>query len=535
MVVEITCWMDTTAPIALPFSLPRPGARRATGCRAQHAMVIARGASSPRVGRSRVLSGVTTQPLDLAIVGAGAAGTWLGDTVQRARPTWSVAIFERLDRVGGRLRSVHVDGVAHPIELGGMRYRTGHRYVQAVVDEFEISTRPFDVRDRPERSYLRGRIGRGPDDPDAGAGYHLEPEERGRSAADLTAEVFGRVVPGFQALDDATWQRLRATATYRGRPLSNWSMEDALSSVLSPEAHRFVTDAFGYDSGVRPHNVADAIPYFAGTGGPTGEARVPIAGMDCLPTALAGRFRDHGGVLHLGTEVRRLAVDGESLVLELGEGPIARASRVVLALPVSGLTALAATSPIIDTAVHRSLYRAVEQIPATKLYVWYDRPWWRDAPRPLQGIRATTDRPSRKLWYLDDETDEPAALLAAYTDGRETAPMVALANGVSNGDPAPPPMLDAVLDDLALLHPDVGAMPRPLGSAFMHWGADPVETGWHFWRAGHNSDAVIKGAEQPDPAVAIYLAGEGFSRAQAWVEGAFETAAAVAGRLLAGD
>ena len=474
-------------------------------------------------------------PLDLAIVGAGAAGTWLADAIQRARPDWSVAVFERSVRVGGRLHTVRVPGVAHPIELGGMRYRTGHRYVQAVVDEFAIPTRLFDIRDGPERSYLRGRIGRGPDDPDAGAGYDLGPTERGRSAGELTMRLFGRVVPGFQALDDAGWERLRASGTYLGRPLTEWSMEEALASVLSPEAHRFVTDAFGYDSGVRPHNVADAIPYFAGTGGPTGEARVPIAGMDCLPALLARRFQEHGGAVHLGTEVRRLAVEGGDLVLDLGDRAAARARRVVLALPVSGLGSLAAASPIIDSPVHRRLYDAVELIPATKLYLWFDRPWWRDEPRPLEGIRATTDLSNRKLWYLDDETDAPAALLAAYTDGRETAPMVALAGGASNGEPAPPAMLEAVLGSLARLHPDVGAIPRPRGSAFMHWGADPVETGWHFWRAGHVSDAVIEAARQPDPAMPIYIAGEGFSRAQAWVEGAFETAAAVAQRLLASD
>lgn len=473
--------------------------------------------------------------LDLAIVGAGAAGTWLGDAMQRARPDWSIAIFERRDRVGGRLRSVRVPGVAHPIELGGMRYRTGHRLAQAVVDDFGIPTRSFDIWDGPERSYLRGKLGRGPDDPEAGTGYDLAPGERGRSASDLTLQLFRAVVPDYETRDDDGWRQLRATGTYLGRPLTDWSMEAAQSSVLSTEAHRFVTDAFGYDSGVRPFNVADAIPYFAGTGGPTGEARVPIAGMVSLPNALAERFQGRGGWIHLQTGVRRVAVDALGPVLELERGDNVRARHVALALPVPALAALAAASPIIDSPVHRRIYSAVEVIAATKLYLWYDRPWWRDAPRPLEGIRATTDRPSRKLWYLDHAPDQPAALVAAYTDGRETEPMVALAAGVSNGDPAPPAMLDDVLATLALLHPDVAEVPRPRGSAFMHWGADPVETGWHFWRAGDNSDAVIEAALQPDPDVPIYIAGEAFSRAQAWVEGAFETAALVTERVLAGS
>ena len=40
-------------------------------------------------------------------------------------------------------------------------------------------------------------------------------------------------------------------------------------------------------------------------------------------------------------------------------------------------------------------------------------------------------------------------------------------------------------------------------------------------------------APQPDPSLPIHLCGEVFSRSQGWVEGALETADAVASRLLA--
>jgi monoamine oxidase len=74
----------------------------------------------------------------------------------------------------------------------------------------------------------------------------------------------------------------------------------------------------------------------------------------------------------------------------------------------------------------------------------------------------------------------------------------------------------------------------PSGSAFQHWGADPRECGWHYWRAGDNSDEIIDLASQPDPGVPIHLCGEVFSRRGAWVEGALETASTVTERLLNG-
>ena len=71
----------------------------------------------------------------------------------------------------------------------------------------------------------------------------------------------------------------------------------------------------------------------------------------------------------------------------------------------------------------------------------------------------------------------------------------------------------------------------PLGSALMHWGRDPHEIAWQFWRAGEISDEVMKIAPQPDPKLPIYLAGEAYSNCQSWAEGALESTDAVFERL----
>ena len=66
-----------------------------------------------------------------------------------------------------------------------MRYMSGHRLVQSVVDELGIETRAFDPAEQPERTFLRGVAGRSPDDPDGGRAYDLPAGEAGRSASDL--------------------------------------------------------------------------------------------------------------------------------------------------------------------------------------------------------------------------------------------------------------------------------------------------------------------------------------------------------------
>lgn len=474
------------------------------------------------------------RPVDLAIIGAGAAGTYLADRLAGARPQWTITVFERSRRIGGRLRSVTVDGLAYPIELGGMRYLTSHGRMQSVISELGIPTRPFDPLGGPERSVLRGRIAGGPSDPAAGAGYDLPPGERGRSALDLTVEAFERIVPGAATIEPTEWPRVRAAWTYLDRPVIDWSLAEALATIRSQEAHVFVRDAFGYDSGFNPHNAADAIQYLMHGNDPTAEARVPDAGMDDVPRSLAARFEDRGGTIALSKELRRASIEDGLVRLEFADGTSALARRLVLAIPIPALTALARTSPILDNHAWRSLLGSVEGFQATKLYAWYEGPWWRKGRNAPTGIRTTTDLSNRMVFYGDNGSDGPAALLAAFNDHRRSQGTVALAGGVSDGEPAPPRLLDEITRNLQAIHPDA-EVPRPKGTAFMHWGSDPLEIAWTFWRAGFNSDEAMAAALQPDPDIPVHVCGETFSRAQAWAEGALATAHQLAEQLLTAD
>ena len=473
--------------------------------------------------------------LDVAIVGAGVAGTYLADRLAAARPGWTIRVFERSNRIGGRLWSTKVDGVAQPIELGGMRYLPSHPFIHRVITELGIETRPFDPRGGPERSFLRGRFGLGHPDPQAGAGYDLPAAERGRSADDLIADAFERLVPGVGAMGSEDWGRARASATYLGRPIIDWSLDEALLTVLSPAGLQFIQDTFGYDTGFNAQNLGDEVEFMLGGNDPSMDApRVPVDGMDSIPRGLGARFERRGGRVEFGRDIRRVAMTDGIPRLELSDGSAIGARHIALAIPIVALTALASESPMLDGPAWRRLFDSVTGVPAIKLYCWYDLPWWRDGPDAQLGIRTTTDLSNRMVYYLDGAPHEPSALLASFTDWRRARRMIELAGGASNGEPAPAPLLDEVMRNLRSIHPHA-RIPEPAGSAFMHWGSNPRENAWAFWRPGHSSDQAMALALQPDPALPIHLCGETFSRAQAWAEGALVTADALANRLLGGE
>jgi len=470
----------------------------------------------------------TADRLDLAVVGGGAAGTFVAHEMKSRRPDWSIALFESTDRIGGRLRSVAIPGVEHRIELGGMRFRTGHRLVAALVESLGLETYPFDRTGGPERSLLRGQVADGPDDPAGGAAYDLAEGERGRSASDLAVSAFEQILPGASTLDADGYKRARQEHRFRDRRLVDWAIGEAMATVLSSDAAQYVRDAFGYDSGMRAFNAGDGIEFMLGGGAPSGEARVPADGMDRIPHELAARFTALGGSVRMGHRLESLTPTNDGVRLRF-DGAAVDAARVVLAVPVPALRKIVEGSPVMQTPIYDRILVSVEPFPAMKLYLWYRRPWWRPTVR---GIRSTTDTTIRKVWYVDTEPDAPAALLAMYTDGRHVEPWRATWDGAPSGSPASAPMLAAVQEQLRALHPTIPSIPEPVGSALMFWGGDPLETGWQFWRAGDVSDEIMELAIQPQPGLPVHLAGESFSRSQSWVEGALETAEMVIERML---
>jgi protoporphyrinogen oxidase len=82
--------------------------------------------------------------LDVAVIGAGASGAYAAHRLKTAHPEWSIGLFERTDRIGGRLWSLQLADAEHPIELGGMRFLTSHSRVKQVADEIGLETHPFE-------------------------------------------------------------------------------------------------------------------------------------------------------------------------------------------------------------------------------------------------------------------------------------------------------------------------------------------------------------------------------------------------------
>lgn len=491
--------------------------------------------------------------IDLAVIGAGVAGTYVASQAGAEHPGWSIALFERSDRIGGRLLSVQPPGpVGRPAELGGMRYRADHPLVGALVRSLGLETRPFVVAHDDNRFYLRGRRSRAADGM-LSDGYELTGPEGGRSPIELLASAFDRIVPGAMHRTDREGQITSQERVYLGRPLYEWTCRDALLTVMSAEAYRLVVDCLGYAAIIGTRNAADAIPYVVAEMKPEADDQVAlVGGMDRLPRTMAARVAADGGEVHLGHGLNHFEAEssggGTVFRLQFDGGASVLARRIVLALPRPALEAVAARSAMLrSSSVHR-LAGSVAVHDAAKLFLTYDRPWWRDAG--IQGHRLITDLPLRKVYYFDRidgaDGDGRALLLATYTDTTDVAPWRALAGPVAqpgrmtdrghggaarwDAYAASPSQVDEAQRQLGTVH-GLPEIPFPTGAAFMDWGADSRGGGWFFWRAGVRSWEVMDRIVQPDAGSQVFVCGDAYSVAQGWVEGALQTADRVMNRL----
>ena len=492
---------------------------------------------------------------DVAIIGAGISGVYLAWRLKRKDPGLHVHLFERSDRIGGRLISVRPPELTgFKAELGGMRYLTTQNRVQSLIEAMDLNVRPFPVGQDDNIYYLRGQHMRQDDfgDPQA-VPYRLSWLEQGKSPGKLIAEAIDAVIPGADRLTASQWRQVKEQYHFDGKPLYESGFWNVLHTVMSSEAYKLVFDAGGYATTISNWNAAEAMQWYLADFGPSAKYMTLVDGYEALPRKTAEAFAALGGQIHYGACLARLEKSGssEGLSLSFADGRIAEAGQVVLAMPRRSLELIDPRGSYFRAPEIREGIRTVTPHPMFKLFLCYRYPWWQDAGVTVG--RSVTDLPLRQVYYFGVESVEDdditpdmrdSLLMASYDDGRH----VGFWRGLASDDPlpadedpydaetrwncyrAPQTMIDHAQRQLKLVH-DLEYIPEPYAAAFLDWGQDPFGGAWNSWNIGVKTWEQVPKMIQPDLSWPVYVCGEAYSSSQGWVEGALETADLVIERL----
>lgn len=480
---------------------------------------------------------------DIAIAGAGVSGLYSAwRLVEAGIDPSDIAVYEFSERIGGRLWSVSLpDEKTIPAELGGMFFNDQQPLV------FNLSTRKLaldhePISPQPDFAWLRAVRFKVPEFADPKVlPYALAPDEQGLSYYELLALATDRIAPELKSLWPQQPDRPReATIAYLrklkfdGTPLHEWGFWNLLARVISNEAWQALRGIVSSYTLFENWNGYDAMISLVVE--QSGKWYRLTHGYQRLPDTLAAQIEKAGVAIHRRHRLARVdrLEDGLALTLEHdGNERRAEARRLVLALPSQPVAGLVAASPDLHgTALARRL-GSVKGVPACKIFLTFDTPWWRDVPngpgrigKNTYGV-SHTDLPLRQCYYLGmDETTGEGLMLASYADGDAVTFWRALMDDSGRGRNLRSDLGDRARREIGRQLSEMHGVdvPPPTGGLFIDWCQAPYGGGWHNWQPGWKSWEVVDRMRRPMSDWPLYICGEAWSAAQGWTEGALGSA-----------
>ena len=204
------------------------------------------------------------------------------------------------------------------------------------------------------------------------------------------------------------------------------------------------------------------------------------------------------------------------------------AKRVILAMPPKALNTL--DWPPFKTARTYELINSVRDDKASKVFLLYQTPWWRNLPADsLRRTVTKSDLPNRQTYDFGVSSSGKAVLLVSYTDGEEDVVYWRLLQslGKCRSKVCDSTMVTDEVIKHAHMHLSkiynisISSIPQPLDGIMQHWDIFPFFSGWGYWKPGVNFMNAMEDILKPNTGHEIYiLNGQYTTRMyQSWGEG----------------
>ncbi|MEJ2858637.1 MULTISPECIES: flavin monoamine oxidase family protein [unclassified Saccharothrix] len=521
---------------------------------------------------------------DYVIVGGGVTGLYTAWRIlESTKPNFPrVRLYEATDRLGGRLLTWKPlgDHAGLRAELGGMRFFSGQKLVSALIGELGLGPQdiPFFTEGPGLIWSLRGLRMAAGDVHTANTRYMLKDNEQGKSPFDLLNDLVNQVLAANGVPTPPTtwegWDELKKNLFYKGQNLWKVGFWNLIYDILSPEAYRYIVDAFGYYTPTLNWNAAEAFQSISLDFTTNPAYRTLTEGYDQIPRTLEKRVREMApDVISTGSSVASFDNTGHGVELTFEDSrPPVTTDRLVLTMSRTALESLHPTKTfdLHNNTRLRGLVRSVRPYPAFKLFLYFDHRWWEDhgfGGQRIEHGRSVSDLPIRQTYYLRPDACEGAGpcpphglIMASYDDSiavdfwrglefpddekkvyddtlsdmvRQMVAQLAVAEMPTDEHVDPPPVLHRAPKlmiyharaQLALLHGiPLVQVPETEWGAYADWSLDPYGGGWHFWEPQVDAPATMPEIRKPIQDAPVYIAGETYSGVQGWVEGSLTTA-----------
>jgi len=181
---------------------------------------------------------------------------------------------------------------------------------------------------------------------------------------------------------------------------------------------------------------------------------------------------------------------------------------LVLAIPKHALIELDYLNKRKDV---KALLNTVEETPLCRIYAKYPKTilnyhtWFNRLPK--------TSLPGSRLKFMIPISYAHGLIMISYTDGKYAKYWKRILEDKNIN------LKDKIYDETVKTFPNIEEIPKPAWITDHYW-----EYGAGYWKVGINSDDIATKILKPIEEDNIFICGENYSRHQAWIEGALETA-----------
>ncbi len=418
---------------------------------------------------------------DILIVGGGISGLYTARELLKRNPDLKLLLIEKYPVLGGRVLSFRTQVAGKDVgwEAGAGRLHYSQKRIHKLLEEYHMSVVPLSA------------------------------------SVDFISEGGRRRQDNFATLADAI---LPLLAALPARELQMQTLADVCRRVMGPNECRTFFEQFPYHTEVHRLRADIALETFRGVMAHDKGFCVVKGGFAQLISALGADVRRRGGTIWLGAGLTGWKRSGGEIAATVkltrsgGEPPRQvpiYPKRMILALHAGALATFPQTrnwAPLRHLGVAK-LLRIYAVFPQQRLCDGKHGPWF-------AGMSKTgTPGPLR---YVIPISEEAGTIMISYTDGADTAPFWEEAEATYKDPHRTGVLTRHIMREVRRLFG--ASVPNPL---FLK--AHPWTVGSTYWKPGrYDIDAVIAESRQLEDSV--YVIGESFSRDQAWIEGALESA-----------
>ena len=401
---------------------------------------------------------------DICIIGAGMAGLYCALELSKKYPTMRICILEKYPYIGGRTSTFHHDTKAGPVqwEAGAGRIHNSHTNVIKLIDHYGLSKIPIgdEIEIRSSRD--------------------VRPVEFSKCLATL----------GLDQLDPLTLR------THTLKDLANKIMGPTKATeLLDTYEYRSELDTLKADNGLYSlnHELGNHTGFF-----------VIKEGFSALVGAMKRDIESRGVEIMREYEVSNIIRHANHYKILVKDKSVIHARKVIVAVTRDALAEIPCFKglPILKQVKMRPLVRMYAVFPKVNGSIWFANMKKFVCPKPIR--------------YVIPMDPEQGTIMISYTDGADAEYWIKKLE--SKGESA---VFDEVMKEIHDLFPHI-SIPAPL-----YFKIHPWADGCSYWTPGdYDFNKVSKSSVKPlrDSMPGVYMCGESWAYAQAWVKCAIDQA-----------